>query len=450
MTKKRSGNVKAWRFEIIGLARESRTRWHDLQDQSREIVNLWWQLWCARHVMAGNNLAIVDWMRAFRAARQVKDKPPECPVPIMPVEIDGAPSIYRIISGRFRSMHTRTIVLLQNLITKRITGKDCDGVWNLWQSVLACRQGQPGCERDQPIPFDKVSSTLPVRVDDRDKRGLRGSKWRFDVTLAREEVDGERNCASIHETFTVLAKGSGEAIISRIANGEYAFRGSQIFYSQSSRKWFATLCYAMPAHESHSPGNGTMVLRPGLKAPWKIRARGRSDFRGGYGRHVTATRRRLLTDRWTGQETYRWSGSARRGHGRRRALGPIEKLRNAWRKFVTGYNARLTTEIVRECVQKGIGKLFYCQPAGKRRDTRFLSIAGKIPERRDASLWDWHQIGNMLAWKCKEAGIHLVVRKSGEPRAARCAQSADDDAKEVARGEKTATRKGRRNGIGRK
>lgn len=412
--------VRSWRFEIIGLDRETRDRWHRLQDACRELCNHWWQLWESRHVAAGNHVKIRAWMRDFAAARQAKQKPPKCPVDLMPPE--KGESIYRAISaGMGSTVHTRTIVLLQQRLNMRLTGKDSDGRWNLWQAVLSCRQGRPSAERDQPIPFDKVSSSLPILVD----RKYSGSTWRFEVTLEREPRSGKPS-ASVHQEFKILAKGSGQSIIERIASGEYAFRGSQIFYDRGKGKWFAALCYRMPIEKREQPGDGVMVLRPGAKTPWKIRSEGRSQFRGGFGRHITATRKRLLTSRWTEQESYRWSGSARAGHGRKRALGPIEKLRNAWRNCVTGYNKRLTTEIVRECVQRKVGTLVYCQPTGRQRESRFLSWAGKVPGRRDGSLWDWYQVGNELSWKCKDAGIHLVLRKS---RAVGCDMPSSDETK---------------------
>ena len=409
--------VRSWRFEIVGLDRETRDRWHKLQDACRELCNHWWQLWESRHIAAGNHVKIRTWMRYFAAARQAKQKPPKCPVKLMPPEKPA--SIYMALSHGMRTeVHKHTLVLLQKRITERLTGKDCDGRWNLWQAVLACRQGRPSCERDQPIPFDKESSSLPILVD----RKYSGSTWHFDITLERDKESG----VSITQTFKILAKGSGQSIIERIASGEYAFRGSQIFYDRGKGKWFAALCYRMPIEKRESSGDGVMILRPGAKTPWKIRSEGRSRFRGGYGRHITATRKRLLTSRWTAQESYKWSGSARSGHGRKRALGPIEKLRNSWRNCVTGYNKRLTTEIVRECIQRKVGTLVYCQPTERQRESRFLSWAGKIPGRRDGSLWDWYQVAAELAWKCKDAGIHLVLRKS---RAARCASASGDETK---------------------
>jgi len=68
------------------------------------------------------------------------------------------------------------------------------------------------------------------------------------------------------------------------------------------------------------------------------------------------------------------------------------------------------------CVSQKCGRLVYFLPIGPVRESRFLHTAGKLPDHRDNSSWDWSQMQSILAYKCQQAGIDLEVRKVGETR----------------------------------
>jgi transposase len=166
------------------------------------------------------------------------------------------------------------------------------------------------------------------------------------------------------------------------------------------------------------------ILRPGRKGPFLLWHNGRWGYIGGMGRHVTAARQRLLTSRWSRQENYRHAGSSTKGHGRDRAIMAVDKLSQGWKNFVKTVNHGVTSAVVKRCVQMGVGTLVYLQPVADKRDARFLSYAGKIQGRRDATGWDWFQVSSMLSYKCAEAGINLVVRKCGDAKPEKAADKA--------------------------
>ncbi|MDE2104090.1 MAG: hypothetical protein KGL39_43030 [Patescibacteria group bacterium] len=471
MAKKRTSEekesaVKAWRFEIVNVSREQHLHWRSISDACRVIANRWWQLWETRHVAAGNVERLASfvsahaaWKRyeqlngeyqaclkrfrklsaskktpdrdqapqAFRnyfaqaglpltdvvdapAAPTKHEKPAKCDVPLMPDDSDG--SIYTAISNSplGKTINTRVIVLVLQRLQMRLTGKDSDGRWQLWQAVLLGRQSRPSAERDQPICLDKGNCTLPVLVSETKSKAI----FECRVRMGREEVEGKKTCNSIYQTLRFTAEKSGLAIAKRIASGEYKMGGSQVFLKKG--KWYVSFTYKMPGVEVERPGAQTAFLRPAKSRPWSFWRLGkRRSWRvGGRGLYVAAMRTRLVTRRLRESESYQWAGSARKGHGRRRAIGPVQVLQNVWRNFTTNVNRQLVANVVKECKACRIGKLVYFQPVDDARESRFLSTAGKVAGQREGTLWDWYQVGSLLALKCQEAGIELVVRKGRE------------------------------------
>ena len=85
-----------------------------------------------------------------------------------------------------------------------------------------------------------------------------------------------------------------------------------------------------------------------------------------------------------------------------------------WKQLVKSYNHALTQDVVYRCIERGDHTLVYYQPCESARDSRCLVRAGKIPHRRDSTGWDWFQVATLLGYKCKDAGIHLIVKKVGK------------------------------------
>jgi ribosomal protein L27 len=175
------------------------------------------------------------------------------------------------------------------------------------------------------------------------------------------------------------------------------------------------------------PGTGKQPIREPF--PWKLRLPGRNRRPGGMGQNVAAKRRKVAMERISRQRGYRFSGSANRGHGRNRALRPIWCLQQAWKDFVKTANYVVAKDVVRQCVENGIGTLYYFQPGGSVKDTRFLTNAGKVQyssdgrieqQVRESTGWDWYQMGHRLSTLCEDVGISFrwvkpdrrVVRES--------------------------------------
>ena len=401
-------SVKTMRYEIVGWQgdpKESRQRWRGIADQCREIVNVIWQQWEVWHVAKGSDVAVqffADQLRAFRN-KEINEKP-KLDVKCMPPELNKL--IRKKITERFPDVHSRVRELLLNITAQRMVGKDVEGKWNIWVAVLLNRQGRPNATHEQPIPFDRQNTKPLKRV------GEKYTNYELKINLTRLPSD-KKNSPSIEDCVQLKARGSGLAIIQRIVGGEYKFCGSSIVYHQGKRKWFALVAYNdnRESADIQLDHLKKAVLHPLRNSPWALWHNSRYQWFGGRGEYVAAARKRLLTQRWSRQDSYRYAGSANKGHGLQRAIGGVTALSRAWKDFCKTANHTLTASVVKYCVDNRIGHLVYLQPTESQRDGRFLSRAGKVEGREDSTGWDWSQVSTMLAYKCKSAGIHLEVKK---------------------------------------
>jgi len=187
---------------------------------------------------------------------------------------------------------------------------------------------------------------------------------------------------------------------------------------ESKDKWFAHICYQkLKVPKPKLDPKRVAFLRPAKLQPWWLRIDGYHHYVGGRsGKHVAYVRQQLLTNRWSRQEAYQHASSARKGHGRDRAVGKLFKLQDRWKDFVKSANQQLAQQVIELCKAHKCGKLVYFQPIGPARESRFLHTAGKLPDRPDQSSWDWGQVQSILAYKCQQAGVELEVRRMGESR----------------------------------
>jgi len=400
--------VKTMRYEIVGWQgdpKAARERWRTIADDCREIVNVVWQQWECWHVTKGNDVKVREFAEALRAFRnkETKRAKPKLTVNCMPSELSKL--IRRKLNDRFPGVHSRVKDLLLQITSKRMTGKDVDGRWNIWIAVLLNRQGRPNSTHDQPVPFDSSNCKPMTAVD--------GKFTNYSLRINLTRIPRESKAAvSIEDTVQLKARGSGLSILQRVVSGKYKFCGSSLVYHSGRRKWFALIAYNDNGESKKRPkAKGMATLHPTRDSPWALWHNGRYEWFGGRGEYVSNQRKMLLTSRWSRQENYRYAGSANKGHGSDRALAGVTKLSEGWKDFVKTANHNATAAVVKHCVQNGIARLVFLQPMGDKRDSRFLAKAGKIPGRHDSTGWDWSQVATMLKYKCKDAGVHLEIRK---------------------------------------
>lgn len=400
----------------------------EISDECKEVANRYFQEWQAYQVLAGSRVKLQGWLdelKAFHktedvriaavelAAKEAGKKPAKqdlkrrkhkikCPVDFLPPGWKPYSIRKDVIDSERTSVKGRCVDLLLN----RIDGdfrkrKDVNGRISGWMSVLLNRENPRSFTKGIPIPFDKVVCEFIPPGE--------GEDWALRLGVSKAG----------YETITLLTKKRKAAKqrihLERIANGRYAFKGSQIYRDRKTNKWMVAICYEDTLIRSHSLDESrTAILSPARHDPWVLHKDGKVQWRGGTGRHVTAMRERLSRERIDRSQHYKWSGGARKGRGGKKARDPWEKLSSRWKHFQKRYNNEVTTSVVNELVRDGIGSLVYFQPQEKKAEKRFLSATGGGSDRLIG--WEYFQVKTMLEQKCKRAGIEFSVKKFGATR----------------------------------
>jgi hypothetical protein len=406
------GRVKVVRFRIIGLDSETRSRWKSLGQSVKRVTNCFWRSWLSAHNQLGNPARVREYLAELRAWHKAggKGSPPVCEVQCLTNEMTSA--IRAEVRSTYPELNNRCIDLTLQILGRRAFHmKSSRGAVPRWMRILADDGEYPSSSGVLPIPFDKGNSEIIVPATDNDS-------FQLQVRVDRIERP-ERSYATSTKDVCRLRSNRQTRILWQIVNGEFVFAGSNLVYYESSGKWLAHIYYQARKGEAKSEveAHRTAFLRPAVKRPWWLRIDGYHHYVGGRdGKHVAYVRQQLLTDRWGRQESYQHASSARKGHGRDRAVGKIVKLKDRWKDFVKTANQLAAKQAVDLCVLHKCGRLVYLLPIGPVRESRFLHTAGKLPDHRDNSSWDWSQMQSILAYKCQQAGIDLEVRKAGETR----------------------------------
>lgn len=414
---KKSGAVRVASLEVSGLTKDDYKRWRDLMDVCRGIVNATWQAWLVWHVANRSEEKLKEhfarfneWKAADQATRGEKPK-----WPVVAVPPACAKATYDEVSRRFPEISTDCRELCRNSVIQKIGNtKAANGSLPGWVAILFCRQSIPSTVRANPIPFSKKNAEIEPPAE-------KDGQWKLHVRFTRVPVEGKKTGKTILETVNLWSKGrkaAGQvAILKKIAAGEYDFIGSNMIYSESKRKWLAAICYRAPIEPAKSLDKDRKAfLRPApidavWQHPWKLRMPGANRSPGGRGEYIASVRRKVMAERISRQKGYTFAGHSNKGHGRNRALAPIWQLQQRWKDFVKTANYQVAKDVVQQCIDRNCGTLVYFQPGGSVRDSRFLSCAGKRDDVREASAWDYYQMGSRLELLCKEAGIVFVWKK---------------------------------------
>lgn len=397
--------MKVLKLEIETMGDQTnRNEWYRRCDRMKQLTNRVWQLWELGHVWAGSGEQVVEYLDKLGEWKKTKsgDKP-KCPVQAITNEAWN--KMYHDLRQHFPDLNTRVVVLAMNILRGKIIGCKSQ-VGNLpgWMAILLNHQGRPSSIHPQPIPFDKANSRIEKR----------GDEIVCVVRVDRIEVPGKKMATSTESEFVLKAGGRARryaAPIRDIAAGSLKFCGSQIVYDKGRRKWFAMIAYEPAAKTKASlDAERTAYIRPAKNRPWLFRTGGYTRWLGPSGEFIGHRRRHVLLARWQRQENYRTAAPPSKGHGLNRALASPLKLQRSWNCFAKTVNQTLAFEAATRCVELGIGKivLFIGERCGRR--GRFLSHAGKVEGRRDATAWAWFQFSSLLQQKCQEMGIELEIR----------------------------------------
>ncbi len=423
------GKIHLLKFEITKLDAETKALFKRTANTLKRIANCHWRTWLNEHSKAGNVYKVQQFLRDLETwyklpkdqeqkskkkggkSTWVRSVPaPKCEVYCFTPEIGSA--ITSAISANYPEVNHRCVELAIRIMQKTMMEKKSSkGNLKQWMRILADDGEYPNSSSPAPIPFDVRNCEIIVpQTDDED--------FQLKISVNRIASPGKKTFSTVH-TLRLFTKkrqiASQTKELWKIAAGEYAFCGSNLVFKESKGKWFAHICYRKPPKEIPNLDIGKIAfLHASRKHPWTLRIDGKNRWIGGKGHYIADKREQLLTYRWSHQGAYRYATSARKGHGRTKAIGRLAVLRDAWTNFVDTVTHQATHDVIARCIENGCGRIVYFQPAGDITETRFLYTAGKKTGRIDGTGWDWYKVLTQLKYKAERVGIKVEVKKIGE------------------------------------
>lgn len=437
--------IRTTKIEIWKFSPERREAWREMAVQIQQATNLLWQYWLVYHTLHNTVATIKEdieryhqWQQADKKTRGKKPLWLAKPFPnsdwafskikgarLKPVKkgqardpdakpIQNPPDLrndlYHLVVTRFPQLSTHTVTLLINKWLGNLkTRKSASGNLPGWCSILFNLEQVPSFTRPLPIPFDIESCRKQIP--------LKQADGTYHLCVSVERGDGKTLADECELVLNRRKTASVRAIVDRLIDGSYEFKGSQLVYQRG--KWYVAISYEMPESEAVAiDPNKTLRLFGGKRMPWLVilpkavqqgKRFSRLQPRFGRGPHVTSRRQRIQNNRWSRQQHNRWAGSATKGRGRSRAIEGWTRLQSCWKNFVNSYNHRVTKQVIRQCLRDGIGKIVYYQPMDEKRDQMFLAQSGRHPKSQ--MTWDWFQVGTQLQSKAQEYGIKVEIVK---------------------------------------
>ena len=412
-------SVRVARFLIVGVDgdkaafAEAKQRWSELGFAVQRLTNDFYAHWLRLQIEAGGHKLIrtyvADTLAWHKADPKTRGAKPKCSVKAADNAMQK--KLYRLLSDDHPEIHVRCLVLaLHKLSQKLAMTPASNSAFPRWIRILDGCGEFPSSSRPLPIPFDTSNGSLLPPADE--KRDF----WRFQLRVDRIAREGKPATSTI-DVLKIKTAGrklhSLRHILWQIAKGEWKFCGSDLIKREDG--WYVHLCYQIPKPEAAALDKAMVaVLRPGRICPVVMRINGHSERLGRRGKDVAYVRGLLASQRASKSEGFRSASSARKGHGRKRAMEWRGKLTRRWLDFVKTWNGQTAAAAVKTMVREGAGKLICIQPADAWRDTRFLANAGKNDRYRDSTGWDWYQMTSLLQRECEEFGVELAIRKHGE------------------------------------
>lgn len=412
--KKPSGTIRVLKFKVIHATKEEYREWKSIAEQVKRMTNACVHVWLREHMRLGNEAVVRQYMadkEQWHADNPDKSKyPVRCDVKGMTSEIQA--EIWEYLQTQFvdngRFLYSQIPAIVLQFFKKRLNAKATKSAYPKWMRILAFEGELPNSARPLPIPFDcRHAAIIGPTKSDKD--------FYAQLKLVREVQDGK----AVTKVHTVKLQTRGKKVASqagllrKIAEGLLELKGSNLAYRESTNEWFVNIAYEMPKPEkANVDPSKTAMLVPGSDHPFTLEVDGEDLWIGGGGGYIASIRRQLLTQRLSYSGAYRHASSARKGHGRKRAVGKVHKLSNRWKDFVKTFNETAARQTVQRCVDRGAGRLVYLQ--GDNDTKLFCNTAGKEQDKRDSTGWDWFQLKTLLERRCAEVGIEFESEKMSE------------------------------------
>ena len=387
------------KFEVAKFQGDNRKRrafFLELARNCQRVKNRVMQHWLQAHAEVGNVTAAWEYWDSYFKWQNDPDKKkgskPRHTLSAFPSK-SWQNDCYHDLRALFPGVHTRLTTLLVNKQQKVIKKRRSSNYGQLpgWLAILLGLESLPTFSHPQPVVFDK--SNCYISYDDEKKE--------FCLWLKCEMPEARKPVQDVIVLKTKDRRGWKQVpVLHQLVSGNAELKGSQLVFRKG--KWFVHLTVERPKDElPELNADQVAVVRPGRDQPWTVRMSGESRWRGGTGDHVGVMRQRVQHERRSRQNKSRWAPRRSKGRGRTRATASWQKLETRWHDYCEGYNHQVSTAIVRELRQRGIGKLVFSEATAN----RFLATTGN--ESGYQSSWPFFRFKTMLAYKCERAGIEF-------------------------------------------
>jgi hypothetical protein len=193
----------------------------------------------------------------------------------------------------------------------------------------------------------------------------------------------------------------------KLASGEWRFADSQLY--EKKGKWFAQICYELPAAES-ADSERTLTLLPGnpeseypFRMLWTDSEGKDRDWTAGKAKPLIAEYRRVQARRRALRWRYRdGSGS---GHGKNRFFRGIKPMERSVRDMCGRWQKQFISDVIKTALNEGCGAILYREPSKPLREKEFFA-------RNDVP-FDWTQFLGRLKFKCEAKGLTFEVERIG-------------------------------------
>jgi len=216
------------------------------------------------------------------------------------------------------------------------------------------------------------------------------------VTLAGKKHEGVRRFEIMLSTMRL--PGGVKAILDRTITGEYKKGEVKIGYDKRKKMWYANIAYKFTPIEQDVDPDIICGVDLGVAVPFYAaisNAHERLCPRDGM--EIFSFRRQIAKRRRSMQGQIRFS--SRKGHGRKTALKPLDKLQSKVNNFRDNKYHNYTKAIVDFCIKNNAGTI------------QLEDLTGMTDKKQmDGFLKDWaiHSFHEKLEYKAKENGIDVV------------------------------------------
>ncbi|WP_054696859.1 CRISPR-associated endodeoxyribonuclease Cas12f1 [Syntrophomonas palmitatica] len=255
------------------------------------------------------------------------------------------------------------------------------------------------------MPTYKIT-TAPIRLQNNIYKLIKNkNKYIIDVQLYSKEYSKDSGKGT-HRYFLVAVRDSSTRMIfdrimskDHIDSSKSYTQGQLQIKKDHQGKWYCIIPYTFPTHETVLDPDKVMGVDLGVAKAvyWAFN----SSYKRGCidGGEIEHFRKMIRARRVSIQNQIKHSGDARKGHGRKRALKPIETLSEKEKNFRDTINHRYANRIVEAAIKQGCGTI----------QIENLEGIADTTGSKFLKNWPYYDLQTKIVNKAKEHGITVVA-----------------------------------------